>query len=66
MLNVAAFEAVIGRELADRAAIVAQQHQAARWTYLGSGLVHERFQATLEAISPKAAARIAEAAPMFA
>ena len=50
----------------NREELVAQQHQAARWTYLGSGMVHERFKATLDAISPKAAARIAEAAPMFA
>ena len=27
--------------------IEAQQHQAARWTYIGSGMVHERFKATL-------------------
>jgi hypothetical protein len=43
-----------------------QQHQAARWTYIGSGMVHERFKATLEKLSPKAAERIAEAAPTFA
>ena len=64
--NVDALEKVIGRKIENREELIAQQHQAARWTYLGSGLVHERFQATLEAISPKAAARIAEAAPMFA
>ena len=32
--------------------IVEQQHQAARWTYLGSGMVHERFKATLGDLSP--------------
>ena len=64
--NVDALEKAIGRKVEDREELIAQQHQAARWTYLGSGLVHERFKATLEAISPKAAARIAEAAPMFA
>ena len=42
------------------------QHQAARWTYIGSGMVHDRFKATLQAMSPNAAARIAEAAPLFA
>ena len=57
---------MIGRKLEDREAIEAQQHQAARWTFIGSGMVHERFKATLQNISPKAAARIAEAAPMFA
>ncbi len=63
--NLEALETAIGRKLDDREAIKAQQHQAARWTYIGSGMVHERFVGTLEAISPKAAARIAEAAPLF-
>jgi hypothetical protein len=64
--NLDALEKAIGRKLDDREAIKAQQHQAARWTYIGSGMVHERFKATLEAISPRAAARVAEAAPLFA
>jgi hypothetical protein len=64
--NLDALEKVIGRKLDDREAILAQQHQAARWTYIGSGMVHERFVGTLEAISPRAAARVADAAPLFA
>lgn len=64
--NLDALETVIGRKLEDREAIEAQQHQAARWTYIGSGLVHERFKATLSDISPRAAERIAEVAPVFA
>ena len=64
--NLDALEKVIGRNLEDRAGIEAQQHQAARWTYIGSGMVHERFKATLQNISPRAAERIAEAAPLFA
>jgi len=64
--NLDALEKVIGRKLEDRGAIVTQQHQAARWTYIGSGMVHERFVATLESLSPRAAERIAEAAPHFA
>ena len=64
-LNLDALEAAIGRTV-DRDALIPQQHQAARWTYLGSGMVHERFKATLEAMSPRAARRIAEAAPIFA
>jgi len=64
--NLDALEKAIGRKLDDRDGILAQQHQAARWTYIGSGMVHERFKATLEAISPRAAERIAEAAPLFA
>ena len=64
--NVDALEKVIGRKLENRGEILAQQHQAARWTYIGSGMVHERFIATLESLSPRAAERIAEAAPLFA
>ena len=64
--NLDALEKVIGRKLDDRAEIEAQQHQAARWTYVGSGMVHERFKATLQQLSPRAAERIAEAAPVFA
>ena len=64
--NLDALETVIGCRLSNREVIEAQQHQAARWTYLGSGMVHDRFKATLAAISPKAAQRIADAAPLFA
>jgi hypothetical protein len=64
--NLDALERAIGRRLDDREEILAQQHQAARWTYVGSGMVHERFIETLESLSPRAAQRIAEAAPLFA
>ncbi|MFL6721381.1 MAG: diiron oxygenase [Sphingomonas sp.] len=64
--NLDALEKAIGRKLENRDEILAQQHQAGRWTYIGSGMVHERFKASLEALSPRAAQRIAEAAPLFA
>src|SRR5438270_2797050 len=64
--NLDALELAIGRKLEDRDEVLAQQHQAARWTYIGSGMVHHRFKATLENLSPRAAQRIAEAAPLFA
>jgi len=64
--NLDALEIAIGRKLENREEIEVQQHQAARWTYIGSGIVHERFQATLKNISARAAERIAEAAPLFA
>jgi len=64
--NLDALEKAIGRKLDDREAIEAQQHQAGRWTYIGSGMVHERFKASLESLSPRAAERMAEAAPVFA
>jgi hypothetical protein len=66
VFNLDALEKVIGRKVEDRAEILAQQHQAARWTYLGSGMVHERFKASLATLSARAAERIAEAAPIFA
>jgi hypothetical protein len=66
-LNLDAFEAATGRKLGDqrRAHLQAQQHQALRWTYLGSGMVHPRFTATLAALSPAASDRIAAVAPAF-
>ena len=64
--NVTALEKAINQTVLNREEIIAQQHQAGRWTFIGSGLVHERFRATVENISPKAAARLAEAAPIFA
>jgi hypothetical protein len=64
--NIDALETAIGRKLEDREAVEAQQHQAARWTYIGSGLVHERFTSTLEQLSPRIAAKIAAVASVFA
>lgn len=66
VFNLDALEKVIGRKVENRAEILDQQHQAARWTYLGSGMVHDRFKASLETLSLRAAERIAEAAPLFA
>jgi hypothetical protein len=63
--NLDALETTIGRKLEDRDQVLAQQHQAARWTYIGSGMVHERFRESLSSLSPRAAERIAEAAPLF-
>ena len=67
-LNLAAFESAAGRTLPrhDHEAILAQQHQALRWTYIGSGLRHPKFRATLGAISPAQLARVDAAAPAFA
>ena len=63
--NLDALEKVTGRKLDNRKAIERQQHQAARWAYIGSGMVHDRFRETLAAISPGGAARVADAAPLF-
>jgi hypothetical protein len=66
-LNLAAFERAVGRTLDTeaRAQFIASQHQALRWTYLGSGMIHPNFGATLTAISPAARAKIDAVAPAF-
>jgi hypothetical protein len=66
-LNLAAFEAATGRVLdgADREGFLTVQHQALRRTYLGSGMTHPQFRATLGAISPAARDRIDAVAPAF-
>jgi hypothetical protein len=65
--NLGAFERATGRRLnaEERETLEAQQHQALRWTYLGSGMTHPRFIASLTAISPAARDRIAAVAPAF-
>ena len=57
-LNAEALERAIGRSLPNRAGLVAQQHRAARQTYLFAGMQHERFKQTLQAISPAWATRL--------
>ena len=57
--NVESLERGVGREIPQRQALISQQYRAARWTYLVSGLTHERFKATLQAISAQMAGRIA-------
>jgi hypothetical protein len=66
-MNVDALEKATGIWLpADkRQSLIDQQHQALRWTYLGSGMTHPKFVATLAAMSPTARDRIAEVAPVF-
>jgi hypothetical protein len=58
-LNLNALQRAIGRHVDNPQQLAAQQYAAARWTYLGSAMSHPRFRATLEAISPRAAARVA-------
>ena len=65
--NLDAFERATGQSIepAKREKLLEEQHQALRWSYLGSGMTHPEFISTLEFISPKAAERIAEVAPVF-
>src|SRR5688572_14085242 len=43
-LDLGSFEQAVGRRLgpADRDMFISQQHQANRWTYLGSGMIHPK------------------------
>jgi hypothetical protein len=52
-LDMAAFETASGRKLtaAERRQFMAVQHQANRWTYIGSGMTHPKFLETLGELS---------------
>jgi len=66
-LDLAALEAAIGRTLSDseRQRFTEVQHQAMRWTFLGSALKNEAFLDALEQISPAGRLRIEQVAPAF-
>lgn len=66
--DVDAFERATGFVMneAQRTKFIAVQHQAQRWTYLGSGMAHPRFLASIDALGGDARRRIDEAAPIFA
>jgi hypothetical protein len=67
-LDLASLEAASGRTFApeQRELFLAQQHQALRWTFLGSGMTHPRFLQSLECIGPDARATVEGIAPAFA
>jgi hypothetical protein len=62
-----AFTRATGRELneEEKDQFRREQLQANRWAYLGSGMSHEKFLATLGSISPAARKRVEEVAPAF-
>lgn len=62
-----ALERVLGYSLSEdnRAEFVKDQHQANRWTFLGTGLTHPRFLSSLEKLSPTQKKRIQDLAPSF-
>lgn len=65
--NLDAFERATGRQLNDEevAKFTEVLHQGARWTYLGSGMTHEKFLDTMGRISPTLRKRVEEVAPVF-
>jgi len=66
-LDLEAFEAATGRVLSDSERCVFEQvqHQANRWTYLGTGMTHPKFLETLEYLNPSERERIANVAEVF-
>jgi hypothetical protein len=56
-----------GRKLgeAEHAKLAEQQHQAQRWTFIGSGMSHPNFLGTVQQLSPASAKRLTEIAPVF-
>lgn len=65
--DLTSFEQASGRELDDyeRWEFRQQQLQANRWTYLGSGMTHERVLATLESLAPAARHKVESVSSAF-
>ncbi|HEU4712381.1 MAG TPA: hypothetical protein VFS76_12490 [Pyrinomonadaceae bacterium] len=61
------FERATGRLLTDaeKREFRLQQLQANRWTYLGTGMTHERVLETLESLTPKARRTVESISPTF-
>jgi hypothetical protein len=62
-----AFEQAAGRTLDEneRERFLEVQHQALRWTFIGTGMTHELFLATVDQILPGGKARLMAIAPNF-
>lgn len=62
-----AFSRATGRELsqAEQDEFRRIQLQANRWTYLGTGLTHDKVRETLQGLTPRALERIDAVAPLF-
>jgi hypothetical protein len=67
VLDLGALERAVGRTLseAERRQFLAVQHQALRWTFLGSAMGNPNFLAVLASVSDELAARVAQAATSF-
>ena len=65
--DLASFENATGRTLTDdqRTTFVAVQQQGIRWTFLGSGMTHPNFLATVDRLQPGARATFEQAAQAF-
>jgi hypothetical protein len=66
-LDIEAFAAATGKNLSqqERREMTEATLKGMRWTYLGTGMTHPNFLATVEAIKPEARKRIEAMAPAF-
>lgn len=67
LFDLEAFELATGRVLteAEREEFITKQHQANRWTYIGTGMTHPKFLETVGSLNPEQRARLEEIAPVF-
>ena len=67
LFDLEAFETATGRILneEEREQFIEVQHQANRWTYIGTGMTHPKFLMSLGRLSPEQRQRVEEIAPMF-
>jgi len=65
--NLESFTRATGRSLAssEREEMKKAMTKGMRWTYLGTGMTHPNFLATVEAIKPETRAQIEAMAPAF-
>lgn len=66
-LNLDAFTRATGRSLtsSERARYMDVQRQAVRWTYIGSGMTHPKFEASVARLNPVLRIKLEEIAPAF-
>lgn len=66
-MDLEALSAATGRALtADEGAAITQaQHQALRWTFIGSGMSHPSFLGTVGTMAPQARALLEQVAPVY-
>jgi len=67
VLELESFEAATGRMLSEeeRNEFFEVEHQASRWTFLGTGLSHPKFLETVERLNPAQRTRLEEVAKVF-
>lgn len=67
LFDLEAFELATGRILTEdeRDEFITKQHQANRWTYIGTGMTHPKFLETVGKLAPEQRVRLEEIAPVF-